>query len=118
MATLSSHILNSTNGQHADGVKVIVFKINNKGERELFCETVTDSGGRIIEEFELSLEDCNCEFEMVLKTGEYFSDNNVELAQGKVLSDIVLRFRMKQANKKYHLPLMVSPNSYSVWWSE
>ena len=54
MATLSSHLLNSVNGTHASGVKVIVNQISTSGERKIFLETETDSGGRILKDFELS----------------------------------------------------------------
>ena len=62
MATLSSHLLNSVNGTHASGVKVIINQINASGEREIFLETETDTGGRILKDFELSKDDCECEY--------------------------------------------------------
>ena len=36
MATLSSHLLNSVNGTHANGVKVIINQINSSGEKVNF----------------------------------------------------------------------------------
>ena len=74
MATLSSHFLNSVNGTHANDVDVIIYQIKSNGERKIFCETKTDSGGRILKEFELSNEDCKSDYEMVCKTGDYFSE--------------------------------------------
>ena len=35
MATLSSHLLNSVDGTHANGVKVIINQINLSGEKIL-----------------------------------------------------------------------------------
>ena len=34
MATLSSHLLDSTNGTHASGVKVLIYQINSNGEKK------------------------------------------------------------------------------------
>ena len=79
MATLSSHLLNSVNGTHASGVKVIVNQISTSGERKIFLETETDSGGRILKDFELSKDDCNCEYEMICKTSDYFSEKKLFL---------------------------------------
>jgi 5-hydroxyisourate hydrolase len=38
MATLSSHLLNSVNGTHASGVKVIINQINVSGEKKYFLK--------------------------------------------------------------------------------
>ena len=111
MATLSSHFLNSVNGTHANDVDVIIYQIKSNGERKIFCETKTDSGGRILKEFELSNEDCKSDYEMVCKTGDYFSEK-------KIVSEINIKFKMTDPNKKYHIPIIISPNGYSIWWSD
>ena len=60
MATLSSHLLNSVDGTHASGVKVIINQINSLGVKKIYFETETDDGGRILKDFELSNDDCRC----------------------------------------------------------
>ena len=110
MATLSSHLLNSVDGTHASGVKVIIHQINSSGDKVIFFETETDSGGRILKDFELSNDDCNCNYEMIYKTADYFSEK-------KIVSEITIKFRMDDPKKKYHLPIIISPNGYSIWWS-
>ena len=111
MATLSSHLLNSVDGTHACGVKVIINQINSSGEKVIFFESETDNGGRILKDFDLSKDDCNCDYEMVCKTADYFSEK-------KIVSEIIIKFRMEDPNKKYHLPIIISPNGYSIWWSQ
>ena len=111
MATLSSHLLNSVNGTHASGVKVIINQINSSGEKEIFFQSETDNGGRILKDFDLSANDCNCDYEMVCKTADYFSEK-------KIVSEIIIKFRMEDPKKKYHLPIIISPNGYSIWWSQ
>ena len=39
MATISSHLLNSVDGTHASGVKVIINQINSSGIKKIFFET-------------------------------------------------------------------------------
>ena len=46
-----------------------------------------------------------------LKTGNYF-------AEKKIISEINIKFRMEDPNKKYHIPIIISKNSYTVWWSK
>ena len=111
MATLSSHLLNSVDGTHANGVKVIINQINLSGEKIIFFETETDNGGRILKDFNLSENDCKCDYEMICKTSEYFSEK-------KIVSEIIIKFRMEDPKKKYHLPIIISPNGYSIWWSQ
>ena len=111
MAILSSHLLNSVNGTHASGVKVVISQINSSGVKKKFFETKTDDEGRLLKEFKLSNEDCACEYEMICKTADYFSEK-------KIISEIVIKFKMEDPKKKYHLPIIISPNGYSIWWSE
>ncbi|MDC1002571.1 hydroxyisourate hydrolase [Candidatus Pelagibacter sp.] len=111
MATLSSHLLNSVNGTHACGVKVIINQVNSSGEKVIFFESETDNGGRILKDFDLSKDDCNCDYEMVCKTSDYFSEK-------KIVPEIIIKFRMEDPKKKYHLPIIISPNGYSIWWSQ
>ena len=111
MATISSHLLNSVDGTHANGIKVTIYQINSSGEKKIFFETETDEGGRILKDFELSNNDCTCEYEMVCKTADYFSEK-------KIVSEIIVKFKMEDPKKKYHLPIIISPNGYSIWWSK
>tara|TARA_Y100000768_G_scaffold25955_1_gene17514 strand:- start:63 stop:398 length:336 start_codon:yes stop_codon:yes gene_type:complete len=111
MATLSSHLLNSANGSHANGIKILINQITPSGDKKLFFETKTDESGRILKDFELSNEDCACDYEMVCKTGDYFLEKNM-------VTEITIKFKMEDPKKKYHLPIIISPNGYSIWWSK
>ena len=70
MATLSSHLLNSVDGTHANGVKVIINQINSSGEKIIFFETETDSGGRILKYLNLTKNNFKCDYEILCKTSE------------------------------------------------
>jgi len=118
MAIFSSHILNSMNGKHAANVKFSIFKINSKGNRDLFFESSTDEDGRLIREIDLSKEDCLSIFEMIIYIGDYFKINNKDFFKDRIVSEIVVRFNMENPTKKYHIPIIISPNGYSIWWSE
>ena len=111
MAILSSHLLNSVNGTHASGVKIAIHQIKKSGEKKIFYETKTDTGGRILKDFELSNDDCTCDYEMICKIADYFSEK-------KIISEIIIKFKMENPKKKYHIPIIISPNGYSIWWSE
>ena len=93
MATLSSHLLDSTNGTHASGIKVLVYQINSSGEKKLFLETITDEGGRILKDMDLTPDDCKCEYEMVCDIASYFSKKNI-------VSEVTVKFKMEDSKKK------------------
>jgi len=111
MAIFSSHLLNSTDGSHAKNVEVIINQIDKNGKRKIFLKTKTDKGGRILKEFILNKNDCKCDYEFICKTGKFFSKKNI-------VSEIVIKFKMINPKKKYHLPIIISPNGYSAWWSK
>ena len=111
MAIFSSHLLDATNGSHAGNIEVIIYQIKENGNKEIFFESKSDDGGRIHKEFDLSDDDTRCEYEMICKTGNYFSEK-------KIVSEITVKFKMPDPNKKYHIPIIISPNGYSIWWSD
>ena len=111
MTTFSTHLLNSVNGSHASNVEIEIYQIKSNGERKIFYKTKTDNTGRVLKEFDLNNEDCKAEYEMICKTGDYFSEK-------KIVSKITVKFKMADSNKKYHIPIIISPNSYTIWWSD
>lgn len=117
MAILSSHTLNSVDGTHAGGVGISLIRIDANGERNPILTNETDSGGRFLQDLDLSEEDCTCTFELVLQSGAYFEIQSPKRDAIQILKEIVIRFEMPDPNGRYHIPLMLAPNSYSVWWS-
>lgn len=117
MALITSHTLNSVNGTHAAKIKVELIRISQTGEREILLSTLTDVGGRFSEDISLSAKECADRYELVFQTGAYFENQNLLVSGMKIMEEVVLRFSMPDPDGKYHMPLMLSPNSYSVWCS-
>jgi 5-hydroxyisourate hydrolase len=117
MALITSHTLNSVNGTHAGNIEVELIRIFQSGEREILLTTSTDDGGRFSEDISLSAEAYADRYELVFKTGKYFESQNLPATGLKIMDEVVLRFSMPDPKGQYHMPIMLSPNSYSVWWS-
>ncbi len=117
MATITSHTLNGTDGTHAGGIKVSLVEITAEGNRRLVFETETDPGGRMARELDPTEIDSTARYELVLETGTYWEGRNIPHDGPQIMDEIVVRFRMPDTSGKYHIPLILSPNSYSVWWS-
>ena len=117
MATLTSHTLDSVNGTHAGGIKVELFRIDD-GQRVRLMSTRMDEGGRLEEVFELPVQHRDSCYELVFDTGEYFAGHATGDLGDRVVTQAVVRFYMRDPEARYHIPLMLAPNSYSIWWSD
>jgi 5-hydroxyisourate hydrolase len=54
---------------------------------------------------------------MVIQSGAYFAAHGLAGAERQIVKEIVIRFAMPDPAGSYHIPLMIAPHSYSVWWS-
>ncbi|MCY4245240.1 MAG: hydroxyisourate hydrolase [Gammaproteobacteria bacterium] len=113
MALVTSHVLDCVNGGHAGGVAVEIYRVAAGGERCLALETVTDGHGRLSEQLQAGAG----RYEMVLKVGEYFTAHGAAADGRRMVSEIVFRFAVTDADQHCHIPVMLSPHSYAVWWS-
>lgn len=117
MAILTSHTLNSVDGTHAGGIAVALFRIDPSGQRIALFETAMDEGGRLSETLALTGADAEAQYELVFQTGPYFAARPIPVAGTQIMREVVIRFAMPNPEGRYHIPLILAPNSYSVWWS-
>ena len=114
MATISSHTLNGVDGTHAGGIRV---QVHERPSGKVLFYSETDEGGRLSEEVDISASASDAIYEMVFETGPYWQAHGVSRETPQIMTDVVVRFQMPDANARYHIPVILSPNSYSVWWS-
>ena len=115
MAVLSTHALNAVDGTHAGAVGVVLLRLDNAGGRHVVFESATDEGGRLSQA--VTVEETGAEYELVFRTGPYFAALGMKPTRYQIINDVVIRFRMPDPEGRYHIPLILSPNGYSVWWS-
>ena len=111
MAIVSSHLLSSTDGSHASGVKVIINQIKKNGSRRKIFQSKTDKNGRIYKQFSIKKKDSSLKYEIIFNLQNYYKKKTN-------VTEIVIKFNMKNPKKKYHIPVIIAPNGYSVWWSK
>ncbi len=114
MATVSSHTLNGTNGTHAGGIRV---QLTNRTSGAVLFDTHTDDGGRLSEDVDLGSAEPETVYELVFATGSFWATQDVPRGGTQIMSEVVLRFQMADPDARYHIPVILSPNSYSAWWS-
>ena len=115
MAIVSSHTLNGMNGPHAGEFPVRLINITKNSE---IFSTRMDNSGRLEENVDLSLTDEIDKFELIFDTGVYWNSFGLSSSDNQIISEVVLRFSMPNKNARYHMPLILSPNSYSTWSSQ
>ena len=115
MAIISSHTLNGMNGTHAGGFPVRLINITKNSE--IFCTSI-DNNGRLEESVDLSHSDATDKFELIFDTGVYWNSLGLSASDNQIIREVVLRFSMPNKNARYHMPVILSPNSYSIWSSQ
>ena len=114
MSSLTTHVLDTAHGLPAAGMTVELFSID--GETRTLVKTVTtDSNGRCAEPM-LDGEAFRVgAWELVFHVADYFISLGVELPDPPFLDRVTLRFGIADSAEHYHVPLLVSPWSYSTY---
>ena len=107
--------LNGLNGTHASEISVMLKNLNNN---DIIFEIPMAIGGRLNQFISNEKVDEQATYELVFKTGNYWEKVMNDKNYQNIIQDIVIRFKMPNNNKKYHFPIILSPNSYSTWWSQ
>ena len=110
MTKLTTHALDTYSGKPAKGMKVDVYFVSEK--REKIKSVVLNNDGRPDEALIESVKTGN--YELVFYVGEYFK-KIVELQNPNFLNEISIKFGISNPKEKYHVPLLVSPWSYSTY---
>jgi len=112
MALITSHTLNGLDGSHAGGIEVSLYLV---GDCIPLGVSSTDNGGRLSMEIKAENIDPNAKYELVFLPEKYWNDRGV--GGSGAISEIVLRFKMDDPEGKFHMPIILSPFSYSTWKS-
>ena len=112
MTNLTTHVLDTSIGKPAEGMKIVLFKlIDNNLER--IIEVTTNKDGRIDERL-LNKSDIKGIYEFHFFVGDYFGKYIEQLPDIKFLDEVIIRFGISD-NTHYHVPLLVSPFGYSTY---
>ena len=112
MTKLTTHCLDTFSGKPAKGVKVDVYLVS--GKREKLNTIVLNNNGRSEKPLVEGSDFKEGQYELVFFVGDYFK-KITNLDQLQFLDDVVVRFGISNNNENYHVPLLVSPWSYSTY---
>ncbi len=106
MTSLSTHVLDTAHGVPAGGVTVRLLRAS-----EIVFSGRTDGDGRCPPLRELALGAGTYRLEFAI--GDYFRGKGVTLADPPFLNVVALEFGLSEGH--YHVPLLVSPYTYSTY---
>ena len=111
MGKLTTHILDTSMGTPAQGVEIKVYK-RNDSSLKLINSAKTNEDGRCNEPLlsgDLFEEGC---YEIEFNIGHYYATKEIDCP---FLKDVVIRFYISNSDENYHVPLLISPFSYSTY---
>ncbi len=108
-AGLTTHVLDTANGKPAAGIEISLYKLE-QGQRRLLKTTATNSDGRTDEPLIARGSLDVGMYELEFAVGAYFN-----LPEPRFLEVVPIRFGILNTEQHYHVPLLVSPWSYSTY---
>lgn len=114
MGRLSTHVLDTVNGKPARGVAIELFAIEGDQRRSV-VRTTTNADGRTDAPLMIGDAFRKGTYELVFDVGAYFKALGTITADPPFLDIVPIRFTMAEPDGHYHVPLLVSPWSYSTY---
>jgi 2-oxo-4-hydroxy-4-carboxy-5-ureidoimidazoline decarboxylase len=111
---LSTHVLDNVLGKPAAGVKIALFEIG-KSVRGLLLETITNQDGRTDSPLLSGAPLRIGTYELRFSAGSYFAVQGYAASDPPFLDEIALRFSIAEPEGHYHVPLLMTPWSYSTY---
>ena len=112
MTKLTTHCLDTFSGKPAKGVKVDVYLVSDK--REKINSTILNNNGRSEKSLVEGVNFKKGQYELVFFVGDYFK-KITDLPVTPFLNEIVIKFGVSNPKEHYHVPLLVTPWSYSTY---
>jgi len=116
MTVVSSHILDSVTGASAAAIRARLFHCHGDAGKTLVFDVFADTDGRVCESVDSGTD--GGDYELILHSADYFSRSMPDMDDPSIVQTVVVRFTMPAAATRCHIPVMLSPHSYSVWWSK
>ena len=106
--TISTHVLDLAGGEPAAGVGVALFRLADDGTPQLVSELTTNDDGRIADLLDgEALEEGD--YQLAFDVGGYADDPDA------FFQSVAVALRVPDADRSYHVPLLLSPYGMSTY---
>jgi 5-hydroxyisourate hydrolase len=120
MGRLTTHVLDTTRGQPGSHISVTLYQLEGE-QRQSIKTVVTNDDGRCDEPLLENDQFVVGIYELVFSVGPYFTaqesaaPDQPNVAAPRFLDDVVIRFGVSASDQHYHVPLLITPYSYSTY---
>ena len=114
MTKLTTHVLDIYSGKPGSNIKVDLYYYDNKDQKIKISSTILNNSGRTDKPLVEGNNFKAGKYELVFFIGKYFSRIS-DLPNLNFLDDVVIRFGIDNPKEHYHVPLLVSPWSYTTY---
>jgi 5-hydroxyisourate hydrolase len=116
MGHLSTHVLDTAHGCPAAGMKVTLQRVDADGRAQVVKAVTLDAdgradGGALLDAAAMAVG----RWRLLFEVAPYFRARGVELPEPPFVDTVQLDFGIADAAGRYHVPLLVSPYSYSTY---
>jgi 2-oxo-4-hydroxy-4-carboxy-5-ureidoimidazoline decarboxylase len=112
---LSTHVLDTHSGGPAEGVAVELVELSDLGASRLVTRTITNADGRTDQPLIYHRPVPIGRYELTFSIGDYFAGRRVATSNPPFLDQIPLRFSVSEPESHLHVPLVVTPWSYTTY---
>jgi 2-oxo-4-hydroxy-4-carboxy-5-ureidoimidazoline decarboxylase len=112
---LSTHVLDTHSGKPAAGVVLELIELAELGASRVVTRTVTNSDGRTDQPLVGGRPVPIGRYELRFSVAAYFKERNVPVSDPPFLDEIPLRFAVSEPEGHLHVPLLVTPWSYTTY---
>ncbi|MFL6835930.1 MAG: 2-oxo-4-hydroxy-4-carboxy-5-ureidoimidazoline decarboxylase [Bradyrhizobium sp.] len=112
---LSTHVLDAHSGNPAAGISVELTELSALGGSRVVTRAVTNSDGRTNQPLISGRPVPIGRYELMFSVGDYFAGRQVPVSDPPFLDRIPLRFSVSDPEGHLHVPLLVTPWSYTTY---
>lgn len=114
MTRLTTHVLDTAAGLPAAGLRGSLWRCTSD-RRDRLADFVTNSDGRVDAPLLDGETFVRGIYELRFEVAGYFGSRGITLPDPPFLDVVSIRFGIADASAKYHVPLLLSPWSYSTY---
>jgi 5-hydroxyisourate hydrolase len=114
MGQLTTHVLDLSGGLPAAGVRIELCALGGAAP-ELLTATATAKDGRCAAPLLSGADFRVGRYALTFHVAEYFRSRSTALADPPFIDEAVIHFGIAHPEQHYHVPLLITPWSYSVY---
>lgn len=111
---LTTHVLDTAQGRPAEDLTIDLFRVDPSGERHHLKTLTTNADGRTDEPMLEGMALQPGIYELMFEVGTYFQ-RYLPTTNPPFLDRVPVQFGIADETAHYHVPLLVSPWSYSTY---